>query len=63
MDPTLVEAVLPDGGFGVYVLPLCTAKHIYADVPNNPLAKSLVVFGSPYGTFREAVELARFTLP
>ena len=62
-DPTQVEGPSGDGGFVHGVVPLCDAKEISIDVPNNPAGRALVVFGSPYGTSMSAAELGRFVLP
>ena len=62
-DPTRMEVAGPDGGFAQILIPKCSRKPIPLDVPNDPLARVLIVFGSPYGTQGGAVEIARFSLP
>jgi hypothetical protein len=62
-DPTQLEGAGPDGGFVNATVPLCDAKAISVDVPNNPNGHAVVVFGSPYGTSMGAAELGRFQLP
>jgi hypothetical protein len=61
-DPTVLEAPGANGGFTNSTVDRCQPKPILLDVPNDPLAKTLVVFGSGYGTQSAAAELARFTL-
>lgn len=65
-DPTRIEAPGGpggDGGFMNSTRPLCEAKSISVDLPNDAAGKSIVVFGSPYGTQEVATEIARFNLP
>jgi hypothetical protein len=64
MDPTRLEAPASPGGsdWKNTTRDRCEAKTIALDVPNDPIATTLVVYGSPYGTFEGAIELARFTL-
>jgi hypothetical protein len=65
-DPTVREAPPPPGpgggGFSNSTIDRCEPKIILADVPNDPAATELRIYGSPYGTVEAAVELARFKL-
>ena len=63
-DPTVREApgAPGGGGFSNSTIDRCEPKIILADVPNDPAATELRVYGSPYGTVEAAVELARFKL-
>lgn len=63
-DPTRVE-VAPAPGTKDWTnqsLPRCMAKRMELDVPNDANARSIVVFGSPYGTQDGAVEIGRFSI-
>jgi hypothetical protein len=62
-DPTVMEAVTSEGGFVNLLVPFCDEKLIPVDVPNDSSGKAIVVFGSPYGTYNAASEIARFVLP
>ncbi len=64
-DPTRLEGPPPqdgDGGFVNVTRPLCDAKAIQVELPNDPNGHALVIYGSPYGTQAAASELGRFTL-
>lgn len=63
LDPTVQEASGgPGGAFSNSTVARCQAKSIRADVPNDPAATEIRVFGSPYGTQERAVLLARYAL-
>jgi hypothetical protein len=63
-DPTVQEAPAdPDGGdYSNATVDRCEPKTLLVDVPNDPAATELRIYGSPYGTQLAATELARFTL-
>jgi hypothetical protein len=64
-DPTHIEVPPPpDGGpFGQVLIPECDAKYFFLDLPNNPQAKRIVIFGNGYSGAGVAQELGHFTLP
>jgi hypothetical protein len=61
-DPTVREAPGAGGGFSNSTIDRCEPKIILADVPNDPAAVEIRVYGSPYGTVDAAIELARFNV-
>jgi hypothetical protein len=64
-DPTTQEGFPQPGGGGDFsnsTIDRCRVKSFTVDVPNDPSATDLVIYGSPYGTNGTAVELARFSL-
>jgi hypothetical protein len=62
-DPTVLEApASPAGGdFANATVDRCAEKLVLVDVPNDPAATELRIYGSPYGTQALATELARFS--